>query len=115
MLTAAWAAVLALPAARRLVTPRTVQNTTMSRVDVTIPAPDGDCAATLHLPEGSGPWPAVLMYTDAGGVRETFLAMADRIARSATPRCCRTSTTGTGTTGRSTWPQRSATRPSGSG
>ena len=52
----------------------------MSRVDVTIPAPDGDCAATLHLPEGSGPWPAVLVYTDAGGVRETFLAMADRMS-----------------------------------
>jgi carboxymethylenebutenolidase len=52
----------------------------MSRVDVTIPAPDGDCAATLHLPDGSGPWPAVLMYCDAGGVRETFLAMADRMS-----------------------------------
>jgi carboxymethylenebutenolidase len=52
----------------------------MSRVDVAIPAPDGDCAATLHLPDGSGPWPAVLMYCDAGGVRETFLAMADRMS-----------------------------------
>jgi carboxymethylenebutenolidase len=50
------------------------------RLDVTVPAPDGDCAATLHLPDGTGPWPAVLLYPDAGGVRETFLAMADRMS-----------------------------------
>jgi carboxymethylenebutenolidase len=52
----------------------------MSRIDVRIPCPDGDCAATLHLPEGTGPWPAVLMFPDAGGVRGTFLDMADRMA-----------------------------------
>lgn len=52
----------------------------MSRVDVSIPTPDGDCAATLHLPAGAGPWPAVIMYPDAGGVRDTFLGMADRMA-----------------------------------
>ena len=52
----------------------------MSRIDVHIPCPDGDCAATLHLPEGTGPWPAVLMFPDAGGVRGTFLDMADRMA-----------------------------------
>jgi carboxymethylenebutenolidase len=52
----------------------------MSRIDVRIPCPDGDCAATLHLPGGTGPWPAVLMFPDAGGVRGTFLDMADRMA-----------------------------------
>ncbi len=52
----------------------------MPRTDVTIPTPDGQCAATLHLPEGAGPWPAVIMYPDAGGVRDTFHAMADRMA-----------------------------------
>jgi dienelactone hydrolase len=50
------------------------------RLDVTVPAADGDCAATLHLPDGTGPWPAVLLYPDAGGVRDTFLAMADRMS-----------------------------------
>jgi carboxymethylenebutenolidase len=49
-------------------------------IALTIPTPDGDCAATLHTPGGSGPWPAVLFYVDAGGVRQTMRAMADRLA-----------------------------------
>jgi carboxymethylenebutenolidase len=52
----------------------------MSRADVTITTPDGACAATLHTPDGTGPWPAVILYPDAGGVRETFREMADRLA-----------------------------------
>jgi len=52
----------------------------MARVDVTVPTADGDCAATLHLPDGPGRWPAVIMYPDAGGVRGTLLGMADRLA-----------------------------------
>jgi carboxymethylenebutenolidase len=48
---------------------------------VTIPTPDGLCDATLHTPAGStGPWPAVIMYPDAGGVRDTFHDMAQRLA-----------------------------------
>ncbi|MHA6784492.1 dienelactone hydrolase family protein [Pseudonocardia saturnea] len=46
-----------------------------------IPTADGDCAASLHLPdEGPGPWPAVILFPDAGGVRDTMRAMADRLA-----------------------------------
>jgi carboxymethylenebutenolidase len=52
----------------------------MPRTEVTITTPDGDCAATLHTPDGTGPWPAVILYVDAGGVRETFRLMADRLA-----------------------------------
>ena len=52
----------------------------MAQRDVTIPTPDGDCGATLHTPDGSGPWPAVIMYPDAGGVRPTFHDMAQRLA-----------------------------------
>jgi len=52
----------------------------MPRTDVTIPAADGPCAATLHTPEGSGPWPAVILFPDAAGVRETMRVMADRLA-----------------------------------
>jgi carboxymethylenebutenolidase len=52
----------------------------MRRLDVKIPVPDGHSAATLHLPDGTGPWPAVLVFPDAGGARETMRAMADHVA-----------------------------------
>jgi carboxymethylenebutenolidase len=52
----------------------------MRRLDVQIPAPDGHCSATLHVPEGHGPWPGVLTFPDAGGARETFRQMGDRLA-----------------------------------
>ena len=52
----------------------------MSRTDVTVTTEDGACAATLHTPSGGGSRPAVILYHDAGGVRETFSAMADRLA-----------------------------------
>ena len=35
---------------------------------------------TLHTPNGTGPWSAVVMYPDAGGVRPTFQEMAARLA-----------------------------------
>ena len=52
----------------------------MRRLDVKIPVPDGQSAATLHLPDGAGPWPGVLVFPDAGGARETMRGMADHIA-----------------------------------
>jgi carboxymethylenebutenolidase len=52
----------------------------MSRLDVQITTPDGACPASLHLPDGEGPWPGVLVFPDAGGARETMRAMADRLA-----------------------------------
>ncbi|MDT7745474.1 MAG: carboxymethylenebutenolidase, partial [Actinomycetota bacterium] len=52
----------------------------MSRLEVTIPMPDGESAASLHVPEGAGPWAAVVLFPDAGGARETFRAMADRLS-----------------------------------
>ncbi|MCF7548769.1 dienelactone hydrolase family protein [Pseudonocardia sp. WMMC193] len=52
----------------------------MPRTPLTIDAPDGACSATLHTPDGAGPWPGVVMFVDAGGVRDTFLAMADHLA-----------------------------------
>ncbi len=54
----------------------------MPRIDVSVATPDGDCPATLHVPDGGGPAPAVILYTDAGGVRETLRVMADRLAGS---------------------------------
>ena len=52
----------------------------MTQRDVTIPTPDGTCDAYLHTPDGEGPWPAVIMFPDAGGVRPTFHAMAQQLA-----------------------------------
>lgn len=52
----------------------------MARVDVQITTPDGICPASLHMPEGEGLWPGVLLFPDAGGARETKRAMADRLA-----------------------------------
>jgi carboxymethylenebutenolidase len=52
----------------------------MPRLDVPIPAPDGHSRGTLHVPDGDGPWPGVLVFPDAGGVRETFGQMGDRLA-----------------------------------
>jgi carboxymethylenebutenolidase len=52
----------------------------MTQRDVLISTPDGSCDASLHTPTGAGPWPAVIMFTDAGGVRPTFHAMAQQLA-----------------------------------
>ena len=52
----------------------------MPRTDLTVPTADGSCTAVLHTPSAHGSWPAVILYPDAGGVRETFAAMADRLA-----------------------------------
>jgi carboxymethylenebutenolidase len=40
---------------------------------------DGDSTATLHLPDGGGPWPAVLVFPDGGGAREVIRRMGDRL------------------------------------
>ncbi|MEY2468035.1 MAG: carboxymethylenebutenolidase [Actinomycetota bacterium] len=52
----------------------------MTDRDVVIATPDGACDASLHTPDGTGPWPAVIMYPDAGGARPTFRKMAQRLA-----------------------------------
>ena len=52
----------------------------MPQRDVSITTPDGALGASLHTPDGAGPWPAVIMYPDAGGVRPTFQDMAQRLA-----------------------------------
>jgi carboxymethylenebutenolidase len=49
-------------------------------LDVQIQTTDGHSTGTLHVPQGDGPWPGVLVFPDAGGVRETFRQMGDRLA-----------------------------------
>ncbi|WP_179468819.1 dienelactone hydrolase family protein [Mycolicibacterium vinylchloridicum] len=52
----------------------------MPTISDTVTTADGTCPVTLAVPEGQGPWPAVIMYPDAGGTRATFVDMADRLA-----------------------------------
>ncbi len=52
----------------------------MPQRDITISTGDGECDASLHIPEGAGPWPGVLMYPDAGSLRDVFRSMGDRMA-----------------------------------
>ncbi|MDT5010858.1 MAG: carboxymethylenebutenolidase [Mycobacterium sp.] len=52
----------------------------MPSVSATVTTPDGNCPVTLHTPNGTGPWPGVVMFPDAGGVRTTFHEMADTLA-----------------------------------
>ncbi|OBA99017.1 dienelactone hydrolase [Mycobacteriaceae bacterium 1482268.1] len=49
-------------------------------IAVSIPTSDGTCPAALHTPEGTGPWPGLVMYVDAGGVRDTMSEMAEKMA-----------------------------------
>ncbi|BFU41819.1 dienelactone hydrolase family protein [Krasilnikovia sp. MM14-A1004] len=52
----------------------------MHKIMVDIPTEDGVADAYLVRPEGAGPWPGVLVYPDAFGLRPRLFEMADRIA-----------------------------------
>jgi carboxymethylenebutenolidase len=52
----------------------------MPRLDVQIPTADGHSNASLHIPDSEGPHPGVLMFPDAGGLREIFRQMGDHLA-----------------------------------
>src|SRR5262245_30706995 len=55
----------------------------MTRRDISIPTADRTMDASVHTPDtkdSDGPWPAVIMFPDAGGVRPTFQEMAQRLA-----------------------------------
>jgi carboxymethylenebutenolidase len=52
----------------------------MPTITDTITTADGTCPITLATPDGVGPWPAVVMYPDAGGARQTFTDMAQQLA-----------------------------------
>ena len=52
----------------------------MQRSDVNVSTPDGECPAVLVVPDGDGPWPAVIFFMDAGGVRAAMVEMAEQLA-----------------------------------
>jgi carboxymethylenebutenolidase len=47
---------------------------------IMIPTRDGICPVHVAVPAGPGPWPAVIFYMDAGGIRPPVVAMAWRLA-----------------------------------
>ncbi|MFY1831888.1 dienelactone hydrolase family protein [Myxococcus fulvus] len=48
--------------------------------DIDLDTPDGTMDTKLFQPEGRGPWPAVLLLTDAMGIRPAFEHAAQRLA-----------------------------------
>ncbi len=41
---------------------------------------DGECPVHVATPAGEGPWPAIIVYMDAGGIRPAMIDMARRLA-----------------------------------
>lgn len=48
---------------------------------VSIPVAQGQAGALLVTPSGRGPWPAVILYPDASGLRPVFGELAGQIAQ----------------------------------
>ncbi len=71
--TAATAAVLASPAIA------SAQAKVVEK-DVNVPMATGVSDSALFYPEGKGPWPAVLIWTDILGLRPVFREMGRRLA-----------------------------------
>jgi carboxymethylenebutenolidase len=52
----------------------------MTQRSVQIDTADGTCPAALSIPDGEGPSPAVIMFADAGGMRDTIRQMGERLS-----------------------------------
>ncbi|MBV9662210.1 MAG: dienelactone hydrolase family protein [Acidimicrobiales bacterium] len=52
----------------------------MAQRRVEIQTEDGTCPAALSIPDGAGPWPAVIMFPDAGGMRDVAREMGERLS-----------------------------------
>ncbi len=52
----------------------------MTQRTVEIETADGTCPAALSVPGGGGPWPAVIMFPDAGGMRDSMRQMGERLS-----------------------------------
>jgi len=58
----------------------TTKGATVVQRAVELEAADGICPSALSVPDGDGPRPAVLMYADAGGMRDTIRQMGERLS-----------------------------------
>ena len=56
------------------------QDSKVVEKDVNVPMASGVSDSALFYPEGKGPWPAVLIWTDILGLRPVFRAMGRRLA-----------------------------------
>ena len=54
----------------------------MPRLAADIATPDGVADVQFFTPQGAGPWPAVIVYTDAFGVRAASVATQPSSRRS---------------------------------
>jgi carboxymethylenebutenolidase len=52
----------------------------LTQRSVEIETDDGTCPAALSIPNGEGPWPGVIMFPDAGGMRDTMRQMGERLS-----------------------------------
>lgn len=52
----------------------------MPNEQITIRTRDGECNLHVATPVSDGPWPAVIFYMDAGGIRPVIIQMAQRLA-----------------------------------
>jgi carboxymethylenebutenolidase len=48
--------------------------------ELTLNASSGPCRTFIYHPDGTGPWPGVLMYMDGIGVRPALLEVGERLA-----------------------------------
>ena len=53
----------------------------MTTSTIELATPDGPCTTEVVTPDGAGPWPAVIVFFDAGGLRPAQTRIAERIAR----------------------------------
>ena len=52
------------------------------KTDISLPTPDGDARAFVFTPnEGSGPWPAAIIFMDAPAIRPALFDMGERLAQ----------------------------------
>src|ERR1700744_24068 len=56
------------------------EDAAMPQQDVEIPVPDGVAHGSLPVPDGDGPCPGVVVFPDAGGLRDLFREMGGRLA-----------------------------------
>jgi carboxymethylenebutenolidase len=49
------------------------------RTDLNVTTPDGACPSVMITPDDEGPWPAVIMFMDAAGVRAAMVEMAEHL------------------------------------
>jgi carboxymethylenebutenolidase len=54
----------------------------MTTSTIQLETPDGPCTTEVVTPDGGGPWPAVIVFFDAAGLRPAQTRIAERIASS---------------------------------